>query len=83
MKNGKINKLEAFVFKKASAFLVESINEVKNMTVMRDAILNGFEDERYPGSELFGPRVLGNDAQEKSGLLYAKNYLAAGVLLGQ
>ena len=32
---------------------------------MRDAILNGFEDERYPGSELFGPRVLGNDAQEK------------------
>lgn len=53
------------------------------MTVMRDAILNGFEDERYPGSELFGPRVLGNDAQEKSGLLYAKNYLAAGVLLGQ
>lgn len=35
------------------------------MTVMRDAILNGFEDERYPGSELFGPRVLGNDAQEK------------------
>ena len=35
------------------------------MTVMRDAILNGFEDERYPGNELFGPRVLGNDAQEK------------------
>lgn len=50
---------------------------------MRDAILNGFEDERYPGSELFGPRVLGNDAQEKIWLLYAKNYLAAGVLLGQ
>lgn len=35
------------------------------MTVMRDAILNGFEDEKYPGSELLGPRILGNDAQEK------------------
>ena len=35
------------------------------MTVMRDAILNGFEDERYPGSELLGPKILGNDAQEK------------------
>ena len=35
------------------------------MTVMRDAILNGFEDEKYPGSELLGPKILGNDAQEK------------------
>ena len=35
------------------------------MTVVRDAILNGFEDEKYPGSELLGPRILGNDAQEK------------------
>lgn len=35
------------------------------MIVMRDAILNGFEDEKYPGSEVLGPRILGNDAQEK------------------
>lgn len=32
---------------------------------MRNAILNGFEDERYPGSELLGPRLLGNDQHEK------------------
>ena len=35
------------------------------MTVMRDAILNGFEDKRYPGSELLGPRLLDNNQQEK------------------
>lgn len=32
---------------------------------MRDAILNGFEDKRYPGSELLGPRLLDNNQQEK------------------
>lgn len=35
------------------------------MTAMRDAILNGFEDEKYPGSELLGPRLLDNNQHEK------------------
>lgn len=32
---------------------------------MRDAILNGFEDQNYLGSEELGPKVLGNNHQEK------------------
>lgn len=32
---------------------------------MQDAILNGFDDEKYPGSELLGPRIIGNNSQEK------------------
>lgn len=38
---------------------------MENMTVMQDAILNGFEDEKYPGSEMLGPRIISNNTQEK------------------
>lgn len=32
---------------------------------LKDAILNGFYDQNYPGHELLGPRLLSNDANEK------------------
>lgn len=32
---------------------------------LKDAILNGFYDQNYPGHELLGPRLLSNDADDK------------------
>lgn len=34
---------------------------------IRDAILNGFDNQNYLGSEEFGPKLLSNNQQEKFG----------------
>ena len=50
---------------------------------MRDAILNGFVDQNYSGSEELGPKILANNQQERICRLCARNCIVASPLLGR
>ena len=47
---------------------------------MRDAILNGFVDQNYLGSEELGPKIF---SKRESGRLCARNCIVASPLFGR